>query len=604
MNRVMMAVLMLVGAVWPGAALAQGGMKDALKAVPADAVMFVAIPSVKELDAHIGQVIKDLGLEEAAGLPSNSLLAFVKTQAPFLEGIEENGAVHVIIMPAPTLPELSMKQAMSLPVKDPRAFITGLEGQEQEGGMWTVTLMGQPMHAAIRNNAVLLGQYPDVLKEILASTTTMEGKLSGPVMDAIAELDFAIWVDGGTIGPQAKPMVNMLMAMSQQPSATALDQKAMEMNRKTLDRFMDGLDMFAMGAQVSEHGVAVRGAVTCKPGTELAKQMHFTPTSGPMLHGLPADKFVFAFGQMASSQQMEVMAEQIEDVLGMLGSMEGVDEALAGELKSQVQRWTQMTPSYRAEIVGLRPGPMGLIGVNAIVDTSDSQAWIDLAGKVFDNAKKLAAKYNEASEAPDEEVQKMLEALTFTPEAETIGETSVTHVQLDMAKMEDLDADDMEDVLRIIGKEGLLFRLAPAGPKQVVMAFGGGSERFEKLLAAAASKDAPLADHAGIAKVRAHLPASRASVGYLSFDEGMDLVQNILDAVDEERLPVHVGRLEAPLAMASTGGDNWARFDFFLPREVMLAGKNVVMTMMGAARPTPAATPGAAEVPEEEVPQE
>ena len=52
-------------------------------------------------------------------------------------------------------------------------------------------------------------------------------------------------------------------------------------------------------------------------------------------------------------------------------------------------------------------------------------------------------------------------------------------------------------------------------------------------------------------------------------------------AMDEEDLPFATPQVETPIAVTGTGGENWWRADLVVPMEVIAAGRDIAMTMMG-----------------------
>ena len=131
------------------------------------------------------------------------------------------------------------------------------------------------------------------------------------------------------------------------------------------------------------------------------------------------------------------------------------------------------------------------------------------------------------------------------------------------------------------GKEGVLIRIAPVGPRLIVAGFGGGKERMASLIEQAKKNKAPLDNDTGIRKTASAVPEERASVAYLAVDRILTAINEVANTLEEEPVPVQMPPIDAPLAMASSGGDGWVRFDMFAPTELLVASKNAAMIMMG-----------------------
>ena len=76
----------------------------------------------------------------------------------------------------------------------------------------------------------------------------------------------------------------------------------------------------------------------------------------------------------------------------------------------------------------------------------------------------------------DGDAKQIVEALIHNPEAEDIDGTTVQHVKFDLAKIDDVDEEELEEITPIIGQDGLLFRVAAADDDTIAIAFGGGSD--------------------------------------------------------------------------------------------------------------------------------
>ena len=86
---------------------------------------------------------------------------------------------------------------------------------------------------------------------------------------------------------------------------------------------------------------------------------------------------------------------------------------------------------------------------------------------------------------------------------------------------------------------------------------------------------------------------SRCGVFYIAADQAIEMVRAVTKAVGEDEFPVQMEPVNAPLAGSVTGADGWARYDLFLPNELLIAGKNVAMKLMAAQQAPPAAQPPA-----------
>ncbi|MGD2110405.1 MAG: hypothetical protein PVI86_13575 [Phycisphaerae bacterium] len=570
-----------LGLVVSASVRAEDQINRTLATIPGDAMGFVLVPSLKTLDADYQQAVMDMGLQPMVQPPFNSLVGALKTFMPMLGGLDESGPLAVVFMPAASLPEISMSQALLVSTKDPKAMIEAMGGQAGEGGLWSVTLMGQPAHAAAGKDRVILAQQARIVTAVKESKSNIATRLKPETRKAFANLDVAIWIDADRLFKLIKPLVDgfMTTAMAMQQASGGLEAKSAEINKKNMDAFFEGTSTLLMGVALDKGGLGLRGAMEAKAGSELIKQLSVRTTTESLLGGLPASDYLFAFGETIDPGQMESATEQLDVLLTPPADAEGVDTETMKKLKGLLKEAVLLLTGLRGTVEALPPGPDGLFGLSLIIDTSDSRKAIELKTELIEHAKALAV--GMAEKAGEDEVVELAGALMLNAEAEEIGGVKVMHAGFDLEKIKSIDDEDREDIFKVIGKEGLLFRMAPVNAKRIVASFGGGKGRMAALMESAKKDAAPLEVDAGITKVAGALPAERASVAYLAADRILASVNQVLTTLEEDALPVTVAPIHAPLAMATRGGDGWVEFDMFFPTELLVAGKNAAMTMMG-----------------------
>jgi len=594
MKRKLACLLFGVGILASGIAQARDSLDEALAAIPGDAMAFLCIPNVKALDTDYQQAVLDMGLQPFVQPPMNSLVGALKAKMPMFEGLDENGALTLVLMPAPSLPELIMNQGFIVSTQDPKAMIEAMGGVAGEGELWTVTLMGQPAHAAIGKNQIIVSQQAKVVTAIKDSESRIGAKLKGAEKKALEKLDLALWVDADRMFTLLKPMIDgfMVPMMMMQQSAGGFQAKSAEMNKKNIDNIIEGASSLLIGVALDRSGLGMRFAMNAKPGSELIKQFKFRTTTDSLLAGLPASKYLFAFGETIERAQLDSAIEQFDAMLTPSpDAPEELDTEKMNKLKGLILEAIPMLTGMSGTLDVLPPGPDGLFGLSLIVDTSDSKKSLELKSKIMEVGQELLA--GMAEQAEEEELAEIVGAITFDAEAEEIAGVNVQHFKIDLSKIEDIEEEDLEDILKVIGKDGVLFRTAPVSPKRVVVAFGGGKARMGMLMEHAKKDEAPLENDAGIRKVAGALPKLRASVGYVAADRILAAINEVATVLEEEKLPVQIPPLDAPLAIASSGGDGWAQFDVFFPTELMVASKDAAMVMMGqqGAKPAPEPAP-------------
>ena len=592
MIRRILPAFLVASVVIVAVARAGDGVKQALSAIPADAMGFVCVPSIKDLDRDYQQAINDLELQALLQPPMNSIVGLLKQKLPMFENVDEEGFLAVVFMPAQVLFEIQQKQVMLVPAKDPKAMIEALQGQPGEGDVWTLSMMGQPFHAAIKRNMVIFGQSAEIVKTVKASEGGIDQKLQASELKVLEGLDLAVWFDGDRFLKLIKPMADMAInaPLLSQPPSNPLEAVSIEMNKKNMELFFEGISSLCLGVGMDAAGLGLRGTITTKPGSGLARQWKVRTTTGPLLDGLPAAKYIIAAGQLSDPDQSREAVKNLDPFFAAFEGIEGIDRAKVGQLKGLTHEWLPMMTGLRVSIEGLPAGPHGLIGISVLADTTDSKKWLESLGKGVDLLKQIIASM-EGTPLDDDDFRMIARAIKHDTEAEEIDRVKVHHLKVDFAKIDDLDEEDVEELMKVIGKDGALVRMAPVNGKTVAATFGGGPIRLAKLIKQAKTDETPLANDAGVKKVAPSLPKDRASVCYIALDQGVVLAKRIMQALDEEPFPVEVPELDAPLVLSVTGAEGWIRLDLLFPKELLLAGKNVVMAMMAPPAPPPGEVP-------------
>jgi hypothetical protein len=294
-------------------------------------------------------------------------------------------------------------------------------------------------------------------------------------------------------------------------------------------------------------------------------------TREPLLAGVPAERYLVLTAGRASPEAAKESFKLWDTQMRMLRLHEVLEGKQMEAMKSLLQEMSGRTLGYSMAVTALDPGPDGSLGVAILVETDDSAKWLESLGK-------FAANLKESGKS--ESSKETLSAFSHQADAEEIAGLKVHHMKLDLQAMEDIDPDKIEELEPIIGKEGVLVRFAPVDAKRALASFGGGAKRMADLIKAAQAKASPLDSDAGIKRVSAHLPAERHSVFYFAPDRIVTTIRAIQKAMGEEELPILVPELNAPIAVAASGDESFARSDAYLPMELIVAGKNVAMGLM------------------------
>lgn len=597
-QRVVVAWMGLV-ALWAGAA-ARAEAPPGVSWVPAEAVGFLCTPDVSKADQGYKGLLEAFDLQAGMQPPAGSLVDMIKQYLQLHDGFDPQGPLCVLAMPSPQAGAAEGQSSgmpvppapvMLLPATDPQALLRSMGGQVGEGQAWNVTVMGAPSAAIAKDKYIIVAQTPDVAQKVAASTATIDGKLAPEELAAMTGMNVILWLDGDRLLRQYKDIIMAPIGMGLMMSSNGNPDVAQQMQAVTegFDTFIEGARSGLVGVGVSPAGILLRMTLLCKPGSELAAITRQTTTSGPMLQGLPALNYLAAFSALDDEESVRRDIEDLQKTFDMLKQDESVNKEKVDELYQLLKEWAPLAAGGgRLSFHALPAGPAGLIGAVMISDASDSQKFLEMMPRVVEVAKQIPT---------GGDFKQFADVLTYQPDAEKIGGAAVHHLKLDLAKLEDFE-EDLDDLMQVIGKDGLLLRLAAAGPKKVIAVFGGGTEFAAKALEQAGSDGSPLEALPGIQKVSKQLPKNRSAVFYVAVDEILALVHTVAKLVEEEDAFADLmPKIDAPLAVSATGGENWAQIDVHCPHELLVHGRKAVVKLMGmqGAPPTAAPSPADAE---------
>jgi len=571
--------MLLIGLVVVAGARADEALQQALQTIPADALGVICIPNIEQGDQAFHQTLERLALTPMVPPPNHSVASMLQTYLGMSAGLNPRGALLIVMLPAPSIMELGDQMAMLVPVQDSKALLEAMKGTPGEGDVWTVTIMGEPVQALALKSHVAFGRTAELVQAFKKATAdqNVDKKLNEQDRKSLDGLSAFVWLDAAGVIELARPQIDMFLPMitSMQAASGPFGAAQAKSTKETLDTLLEGSRSFMFGLKLNEAGLALRVHIQAKDGTKLAKQMEVQPAPGAqaLLAGLPASDYMLAGGWY---QNPEATKESFDSSLGAYfdagKDMENVDAEQVKKLRESTQEFAQMATAARFTVDALAGGDGGLVGLTLLLETRDAEKCIRLLEGILAAAAKVST---------DEEVLGYFTPLSFAPATEEVANTKVHELRYDVSKLAEVDPDDFEELKPVIGKDGLLFRLAAVGSKRVLVAFGGGTERMAKLIEAARTDEAPLAADAGIQRVHKHLPEKPVAEFYVAVDRIVQWYQKAAEAMDEEPLPIEAPTLHAPLAMATTSGKTWTQTDLFVPAELMVAIKDATMKMLG-----------------------
>ena len=536
--------------------LAQAGESDALASIPGEAVGFICIPNPEELDQDIKKAIEKLGFSGMVPLPGNSVLTLAQAQVPALKGMDADQPLIVAIMPGDDPTEMDETQVVMIPTEDSKAMLNKLDGSESDGA-WSVKVMGKSLVADTRDGYVLLADRKEILDDVESSEQAMDKVMMAKVAAGMSDQDLVVGLNVSALSGVIEPWLeDNFYPMMEAQAKTDLQKEQMKLQRKQFGRLLEGLRTMLVGLRMEDDGLAFRIALGAKEGTELADSMYVAVTDRPLLEGLSGGNWALAGGQVMDAKQAKVQAENLNEMFETYESIDGIDQEKLSELKGKLNAWIKNCRGYR---MSLSPSPEGADGVfttTVIASAEDGKDWMKLTGETFTLAKDLLGDL-------DEDVSKVLSAVSMQEQGELID------FAIDLSKVDQIDEDQQEMIENIVGADTTI-HMKPMSDTEVMITFGAE--------AAGGSSDA---ESTAINALSDFLPAERNSVNYIFVDQAIEVARKVLIAIDEDDLPFATPEIDEPIAMTATGGENWSMVDFVIPMEVIQAGRDIGMTMMG-----------------------
>lgn len=589
-----------------------------LNVVPADAWGAVVLNNLNSLDTEIVQLTGRLGLPIMV-MPSTMLPAVLGLP----QGVDPAGGMAMIFMdrvkygqsrnwqlfgdmPAPVV--------LAVAARDPQALIKAMQGQAGEvEGVWSVTLQDEELFAAVKSGYVVLAPDAELVQAVagagVPATQPARSVLQPGAIRQMAGADFYAYVNVKPIAEAVDPIVRgMLMMMGAAAPAAEGAEAGTAMGAATAGAYFDILskqvDKLVVLGDLQGQGLLLSALVTFQPDTVLAKALAaLEPAEGSLLAGLPDGTFVVAGGGIQTGKQYSRQIAELFSkpvIESMRGSGSPALQAAATQQAKMMDIQLQLEKLQQSSSFAAYMQPKGAEGSLTMVV---SGRYTD-AAKAYELVQQLVKMQVQSmlAQAPTPDAQRVLEAVTYTPDAETVNGAKVHTLLVDMTKLADvadLGEDDMQTFMSVLktlfGTEGLTIRVAVTD-KDIVATIGGGKEFLAKALAAAKANAAPLAKAPAIAKVDDRLPENRVFVSYLSVENILTVVNEVAIATGEGPLPFDPGTTSAPVAVAMLADPVGLHMAAYVPTELIVSIKNKAMQAQSpqrrpGMRPAPATQP-------------
>ena len=307
---------------------------NVLKLIPEDALAFVVINNLAEVDAKI------TALAERVGAPPVSPLAMLKATVGNMTGLDEKGRVVLLAMPPETDDAMPIPILIA-PVVDYEKFIKQFGSQDAKKKIATITVVGNTQLLIAEKDGYVLVAGPGqekLLEQVLDSNKSIAAKVAAWKKPLGRSDVAAVITQPGVKMFSEKTLGEMRKAKEMFAKIDKAEMKqaiqAFEMYELLIEAMAKETDKVALFAKVDKKGnVFIRKSVIFIPGGKAAAAVAGMKSSkADHLAGLPGGPYVLAGGGVLPEKLTEMMMQMSVDMMKLMPDLYGIDPKQADEL--------------------------------------------------------------------------------------------------------------------------------------------------------------------------------------------------------------------------------------------------------------------------------
>ena len=552
---------------------------QALKQVPADALVVVKVNHLDDVNTKVAALLQQLGVGDLAPQAKDPLKAFTEQTgipAASLDG-KRDAAFFMPNVPAkagdaPAADDEEQPPAVVLlPVTDYAQFIGALTGAKTEGEVTTGRFKDAPEDTFVAH----WGDYAAITprKELLA--IKHEGLApTGAAGRELDQRDLSVYVNF----PVLKQVLAPQLAKGKTKAREETDKKladadaakkelahaALDQGFNIVESFLRDAEPTTMGLTFGKAGVSADMVVAFTKGSYLGNLFgQMKGTGGPLLGGLPDEKYLFFAG---SVQDPAMSTKLLDDVLGPVAAKLGA----LGENGAKLQQLLTLVKSAAASSDGASAGmivPTAALGQGSLVR---------FVSVVHGDAEKLRSAQEQMAEMQSGLMAGFgVQGVDVVKSTVTKNVKTVAGVSFDQLKGEidpaanNGQAAQMQQMMQYVyGPEGQTQLMGVVNDRTLVQTMGIDDALLATIVESAkGNKDALSAQ---VKAVDAELPKTRSAVAYVDLAQFFSTGLSYAHAMGMN-LPVQLPPNLPPVGM-SFGPDPDAaalRFDGFVPTSLM-----------------------------------
>jgi hypothetical protein len=461
-----------------------------LQRIPAGTTWFAVVNDLQAATKHLERYAGEIGLGEPLQQAApDGLLATMLGAARLGDGFDPTGGVAVAMLnPADVgvdlmgllrpgaggKPELPV--AVFLPGKGVESVLAAWRPEKAGDNVRLVTPAG-PMFARQLGGHVVLGSSAKVVGLVADARKTAASELTARQRDALGRGDLALYVNMEVVAPLAAQGLKLAKKDLHKfgPQVHASTGPVLDFYARLLGQCRSALLTVRLGASA----LVVEEVAEFQADSAIAKILAAArPAGGPLLDRLPSLPYVLALGATAGGAEAGALGRKL--ALPLLETMYKDHPALVKRTQDISRRMAEQIRSSQL-VLGGAPRGRGLFGAAWVCRCKDAGK---LQGLLVDYGRLLKDSMA-ASAPPDGRADIEAAKLVHTPKAETVAGVPVAAVDVTHPALAEMSEADRETMSKVLGESRVRIRMAAAGPRTAVIAFGGTNAFLAEALRAA-----------------------------------------------------------------------------------------------------------------------
>jgi hypothetical protein len=459
-----------------------------LDAIPADAAAAVILPDLALLDAHVAELLS------ASELPPVSVTTLAKGWLALVAGVDETGGAAVVLLPGNNTDGAWSGLALLVPTRDFETLIQLLHPEPTEiPGVTKVALRQRPSYAGQLPGYTIFAPQPETVRAVQRAARRLAEVTTPRQQEHLCERgDISLWVGrlSTTQQPVSRSGASWVERLLHPPADMA----------NQLERSVLNLRCSAAGLEFTFHPHQARKEADARTAADAGSNARSSASAGSdaaarrdsrlardRFAGLPAEEVATAVsldGERARQGIRWLWHRGLAAAQAQLGSI----HLPTAELEETLAPLWQATERVAFSVSLLPDGEQVQPGLAAVFTLREDA--VEVRAQLARAVTNLRNKQAREARNRDPRANALVHGLSYRMAEEVCAATAVDHVRFDRPRLASARNGEAK-ALAALG-EGVLIRVTAVDERTLLIAWGGGTERFARLIETARSGAAPL----------------------------------------------------------------------------------------------------------------